>query len=193
MLAVFHLDNQHVFERVAANYGRIYGGRTPRPGFKKTEFKRRVAAAFAICNTLTRQQMPRPPSYVANLCEVPCRALLNLPSALNLGPAELERLGEEDYELAEARPQEYIDAVCSQLGIPFSLAGEARQLAEEAEWALHGRQPTVIAAACLQQSLADRGRLGVRIRREDICDIFTCQQRSVNQALAALRRRGGRR
>jgi hypothetical protein len=191
VLAVFHLDNQHVMERAIENYDKIYGSRRARRGFRKSEFKQRVACAFSICNSLARLQMPRPPEYVARLCEVPCRPLLNVRAQLNLSEEELGALRPEDYELEEARPQDYIDVVCSNLRIPFNTAGEVRRVAEEAQWVLHGRQPTVIAAASIQFVLAERGELGVTASGADICNLFDCQQRTVDKALNALRRGDG--
>jgi hypothetical protein len=188
VLAVFHLDSQHVTERALENYRRVYGRRAARQGFRKCDFKRRVAAAFSVCNTLARLCLPRPPSYVAKLCGVPTRPLLNLPLHLRLSAEELASLRREDYELAQTRPQDYVDVVCSHLGIPFSTAGQARCEAEEAEWALHGRQPTVIAAAAILRTLsrtlsaADLDR-----RRLELCHAFDCQQRTVSRALEAWR------
>jgi transcription initiation factor TFIIIB Brf1 subunit/transcription initiation factor TFIIB len=186
VLAVFHLDNQHVAERVLENYRIVYGGRAARRGFRKCEFKRRVAVAFSICNTLARLSVPRPPSYVARLCEVPTRPLLNLPLHLRLSAEDLASLRREDYELAETKPQDYVDVACSHLGIPFSKAGEARCGAEEAEWVLHGRQPTVIAAAAILRAL---GPEEAERRCESVCEAFDCRRRTVTAALATWRGR----
>jgi hypothetical protein len=186
VLAVFQLDNQHVSERVMENYDKVYGRRRTRLGFRKNEFKQRVACAFSICNTLARLQMPRPPEYVARLCEVPCKSLLNLPAYLSLEHEELTQLHPEDYELEEGQPQDYIDVVCSNLGISFNTAGEARRVAENARWILHGRHPTVIAAASLQVALTERGELE-RERAIAICDLFDCRQRTVDAAAKILR------
>jgi hypothetical protein len=190
VLAVLGVDNQHVSERVLQNYARVYGSRGPRPGFRKCDFKRRVAVAFSVCNTLARLHMPRPPSYVTRLCDLPTtRPLLNLPFHLRLERGELDALRREDYELRDGRPQEYVDTACSHLGIPFSAAGEAVSEAERAEWVLHGRHPTVLAAAAIQRVLGRRGELG-EARRAELCHAFDCRQRTVDRVLEAWDRLG---
>lgn len=191
VLAVLHLDNQHVEERAAENYRKIYGSRRQRPGFRKTDLLRRLACAFSICNTLNRLQMPRPPVYVTDLCGVPphpATPLLNIRERLNLSEEELRGMKREDYELEQAEAQDYLDVVCAHLGVAFNTAGEARRMAEEVQWAVYGKKPTSIAAAVLQTVLARRGELGGAVTREDICDAFDCRQKCVDLVLRDVER-----
>ena len=144
----------------------------------------RVAVAFSVSNTLARHGAPRPPSYVAFLCGVPVRLLLNLPRSIGLSSDDLQELSPEDYELGETTPQEYADAACAQLGIPFHLASEAGAEAERVEWRLHGRHPTVLAAAAMQKMMEQHG-LSAAESRARVCSIFDCRQRTVDCALRA--------
>ena len=180
VLSVFHLDNQHVSERALENYRRVYGGREM--WGREDDFRKRVAVAFSVANTLARLGFPRPPSYVAHLCDVPVRALLNLPRSLGLTEEELSRLRPEDYELRESSPQEYVDAACSHLGVSFSRAGEAAAEAERVEWAMHGRHPTVLAAAAIQLVLSQSGELSGE-KKLELCDLFDCRPSTLNSAL----------
>jgi transcription initiation factor TFIIIB Brf1 subunit/transcription initiation factor TFIIB len=185
-LSVFFMDNENVVESVLKKYNLIYGTRVQRPGFRKCNMKERIAIAFSICNTLANEEMPRPPQYIAKLCGVSCRQLLNTVTHLKLSEEELEKMKREDYELASSPPQDYIDVLCSHLGIPFATGGEMRAVAEEARWILHGRYPTVIAAASMQLVLERRGELNKTVFAEKICEMLDCQQKTVNLSLKAL-------
>jgi transcription initiation factor TFIIIB Brf1 subunit/transcription initiation factor TFIIB len=191
-LAVFHLDNDNVVERVLKNYQQIYGGRAQRPGFRKNDAKNRLAMAFAICNTLARDQMPRPPHFITNMCGVSCKQLLNIVKHLNLSRQELDLLDRQDYELANSPPQDYIDVLCAHLGIPFAIGTEMRIVAEDAEWTLHGRYPTVIAAAAMQYVLCTRAHIDGKIdfydKCKEICEALDCHQKTVSEAMRKIKK-----
>jgi transcription initiation factor TFIIIB Brf1 subunit/transcription initiation factor TFIIB len=186
-LELFHLDNEHVVESVVESYEKIYGARGEKNRFRKSDYKERIAIAFSICNVLAKENMPRPPHYVARVCEVPCRPLLNMIKEMHLTPEELVRLKREDYELQDSPPQDYIDVVCSQINIPFATASQMRRAAEELQWTLHGRYPTVIAATAMQLVLRKRGELERGFASVDICEALGCGQKAIDQAIAALR------
>ncbi len=187
-LSVFHMDSEEVVNAVLQNYWKIYGGReNGRKGFRKNDYKERVALGFSICNTLAREGIPRPPDYIARLCNVNRRAFLNLPSILALDSEELGRLRRRDYELKESEAEDYIDTLCSFLGVPFHLAGRIVETARKATEALHGCYPTVLAAASMQLELQREGLLETRVRGRDICELLQCQQKTVAKAIARFR------
>ena len=187
VLSVFHLDSEQVVEQALESYRRVYGRQERlRQG---DDLRRRTAVAFCVCNTLARLGIPRPPKYVAQLCEVPVRKLLHLQKSLGLSREQAGRLRAEEQELGETTPQQYVDAACAQLGIPFSRAGEAPAEAERVEWALHGRRPTVLAAAAIQLVLSQNGEL-TEGRRLQLCDLFNCRQNTVQRALSQWPREG---
>lgn len=194
VLAVLHLDNEYILERVWENFGRVYADRDARPGFRKSDFKERVAAAFCINNVLAREGMPRPARYVTELCGLDsARPLLDLTKSLNFDHEERLTLSREDYELASAPPQEYVDTLCAHLGIPFHVATQIRERVEQLEWQCYGQQPTVLVAAAMQMVLAQlggnnggggggNGDDGAR-RDEEICVQLGCSQKTVSQTL----------
>jgi hypothetical protein len=180
-LTPFGLDNEVTIELVLANYARIYGERRT---VQKSDFKERVAIAFSVCNVMARQHTPRPPQYVARLCDVPVRSVLAVCSSLSIGPEERRRLRREDYELEETAPEDYVDVVCAHLGVPFKTATDVRSVAERARWILHGRHPTVIAAAAarlvFEQEALDERLTG------SFCELLDCSERTVQHAVDRL-------
>ncbi len=189
-LSVFHMDTEDTVELALDNFWRIYGGRASgRRGFRKSESKELVAVAFSICNTLARQGIPRPPDYITDVLGLTPReksALLKIPAALNLDAEERVRLRRCDYELKNIEAEEYIDTLCSILEVPFHLAGRARETAQRATWLLHGRLPTVLAAASLQLELERAGLPNLRERRRAICEQLHCTQKSVSETISRL-------
>ena len=193
ILAPFHLDNDYVLERVCDNYEKIYGGRPARKGFKKTIFKKQVAVAFSIINTLSRLHMPRPVEDVLLVCGVRdeksnSRALLDVVKTLNLSEQELAGLNEEDYELADADPEDYVDVICAQLCIPFAVASTIHEIIAEARWMLYGHFPTVIIAAAIQQAVAKRPHLAAEAPPQRVCQLLNCRQETVNRLLPKIDR-----
>ena len=181
VLSVFHLDSRQVVEQALENYCRVYGRREKLK--RDNDLRRRTAVAFSVSNTLARLGIPRPPKYVAQLCEVPVRRLLHLQQSLGLSSEERSLLRSEECELGETTPQQYVDAACAQLGIPFSRAGEATAEAERVEWALQARKPTVLAATAIQLVLSQNGELSEG-RKLQLCDLFNCRQNTVQRALS---------
>ncbi len=183
-LSVFHMDTEEVARLALENYWKIYGGRqSGKGGFRKNQDKETLAIAFSICNTLAREGIPRPPNYVADVCGVSKEdrsKLLKIPSALALGKEELQQLRKCDYELKESEAEDYIDTLCSILGVPFHLAGKIRTTAQKATWLLHGRLPTVLAAASMQLELR---RAGLLVSERKICELLDCKQKSVSRAI----------
>ena len=182
MLALFHLDQRDTVERAKLNYVKIYGGRS----FKKNDFKRRVALAFSICNTLIRLKFPRPPEYITQLLGLDsCKPLLNIPKTLNFNRKEFAKLDREDYELQEVEPQHYIDTLCAHLDISFPHASKMYKLAEKCKWQLHGKYPTVIAAAVMQHVYKKDSNCTPR-KLSEICEALSCRQKSVNKTVLQL-------
>lgn len=186
LLAHVHLDNEYLLERVCELYRKIYGGRSQRRGFRKSERKERVATAFAICNTLRREKMPRPVEHVTSLCGLTkWQPLLNIPHHLSLSEDELRGLSRDDYELRYSSPEEYVEVICAVMEIPFKTRQDAKRLAREVEWALYGRQPTVITAAVIQSVMARKGASSDALRKT-LCDNLDCTQKAVDAALAKM-------
>lgn len=175
----FNLDNEFVLQRVLHNYEKIYGNRTVKPGFRKTEYKHRTALAFSLCNVLSREKMPRPIQYIVELFGLDTsRALLDIPRALNFGAEEHRALPLRQYELQDSYPQDYIDVLCAHLRLPFKIATAAREKSEEVRWKFYGHHPTVIAGAALQEVLASTPHSSELDR--EICLGLGCQQKAVS-------------
>ena len=187
-LSNFQMDTEEVVRLALENYWKIYGGRkSGKAGFRKDGDKERVAIAFSVCNTLARQGIPRPPGYVASVCGMPPEEhskLLKIPSVLALGKEELRQLRRSDYELQESEAEDYIDILCAILGVPFHFAGRIRSTAERITWYLHGRLPTVLAAASMQLELGRAGHLREdRVSAKTICELLDCKQKTVSGAI----------
>lgn len=179
-LEQFNLDNEYVLERVLDNYQKIYGGREVKPGFRKTQNRHKIAAAFSIYNILVRERAPRPVQYIADLFNLEsCRSLLNLTAALKITKSEQKRIPRRYYELQDTSPEDYIDVLCAHLTIPFDVASTARERAESVKWELYGRHPTVIAAAVLQEEVSTLDYPGLN---KKICFELNCRQKSVAAA-----------
>lgn len=193
ILDVMHLDNQHVRERVLNNYGKIYGRR--KKVCRGTARKENIAIAFAICNTLTRLRIPRPPEHVLHLCGLSSSTkfsknknsafIFNISKELKLSEAEMMRLKKEDYELAYAPPQYYIDTACSYLEIPFQQMQEMYEVALKANWTLYGKQPTVIAAASILHVLKRNGHWS-REMEQKVKDQLSCDVTSIRHVMSLL-------
>ena len=180
-LAVLHLDNEHVLNRVSENYEKIFGSRT---NFKYSTTKRDIAIAFSIANTLNRLSIPRPVGHIAQLCNVDVGLLLNIPKNLNFTKIDFEKLKESDYVLDDISPTYFIDTVCAYLGIKFNLASEMITKAEEVEWKFEGRQAHGVAAAIIVYTL----RKNKKSKKEndllnEVCDALGCLPRTVNDII----------
>lgn len=174
-----------MLERVIDLYIKIYYGRTRKPGFKKSAFKNKIAKAFAIVNTLNVEHCPRPMLSICKLCDLEsAKPLFNIVKALNIDESELSCLKSQDYRLVNPSPKDYIDVVCAYLNVSFKHASEAYQIAQSIEWKLHGRYPTVLAAACIQYVFDMRK---INVEKHLICEMLDCQQRAVNSALEYIR------
>ena len=184
LLSVFHLDGGCVEEDVLHLYCRLYALRR---GTRKSEWKKNLALAFCIARVLTRHKCPRPIDDILLVCGVPLADkghLLQMAKWLNLRKEELESLEPDDYEWEDTSPQHYIDTLCSHLGIPFAAASEMEEVARGCEYALYGRQPSVLAAAAMQVVLRRRGFLALNpALAEEVCKGLGCQQRAVNEVL----------
>jgi transcription initiation factor TFIIIB Brf1 subunit/transcription initiation factor TFIIB len=191
VLALVHLDNQFVSERVSEVYEKIYGDRRARKGFKKTEEKQRLALAFSILNTLNRQHMPRPVEDVLLMCGVSpkkenTRKLLNIRKTLSLTDQELRGLQEEDYELQDASPEDYVDVLCVQLGIPFAVASEIHATIAKAHWKLYGKRPPVIIAAAILHTVQRHPALH-HVSMQGVCHLLNVTQHTaVSKTVASL-------
>ena len=157
VLAVFHLDNSLTVEAVLADYKRVYCDRRPRKGFRKCEAKDRLALAFAVCRQLIRLGAPRPPTHVAAVCGVTDPGcLLKAGRMLNMSAEEMRR---ELHILPEAKPEDYVEVLCSSMHLPRRLACLARDLIESSRvrWLLYGRNPGHIAGGVLHSILTKLG------------------------------------
>lgn len=184
ILGVFHLDNHSVIDSVFENYSKIYASRTSGNGFRRSEAKRQIAIAFSICNTMAKMKISRPGCYVTDLCRVSPSALLDLPTTLCLSKRELEGMRREDYELQEAMAEDYVDVVCSHLGIPFHLATDIREKVQAVQWRLYGRRPNVIVAAAIQTVLVKEK--GWESKFEFVCQQLNCQPRTVRELMTCM-------
>jgi hypothetical protein len=178
-LSLFSLDNESTINECINNYAKIYGARKI---IRKNSYKNNLAIAFSICNTLAKEHTPRPPHYIAQLCNVPTKAMLNIVSALSITPEEKSTLKKEDYELQETCPEEYIDVICAHLGIPFHIASEGRETVNKSQRILFGRYPTVIAAASLEFVLRQKSCGSL----QRICELLGCKEKTVEQAIDKL-------
>lgn len=186
VLDAYGMDNEHVRGRTLHNFRQIFGSRAKRIRFRAADA--RLAAAFSLCNQMSRVNAPRPPAQIMDLCEVAnAQDLLDIPRSLRLTDDELRRLPREAYTWKEASPQDYVDVLGAQLGIPFAVVSRIYLIAEEARWVLHGRQPTVIAAASIAAGLTEMGR-------EELASLHTlsselsCSVQAARKALQALLR-----
>ena len=189
VLCYLHMDTQCLLEQVMRNYNLIYGCRKEGRGFRKCEKKARVAAAFAIANTLARERIPRPTSFISRLCGLEREgSLLDLPAALKMRDEELQALSPEDYELHHSPPSEFVDVVCAHLGIPFHISSAVREQTEKVEWAMYDRSPTTIVAAMIQKILTERRGRMCPVLAARLCQQLECAQSSVDSALEDLRK-----
>lgn len=185
VLDVYGLDNAHTRERVLYNFRRIFSRRVGRAHFRSHDVK--TAAAFSLCNQLTRLQSPRPPVQLCSLCEVNSNDLLDIPRRLRFSEEEKRVIPRELYELKEAAPHDYVDGIGAAFGIPFSTTTYLYGVAEESRWALHGRQPTVIAAAAIAIGLRELGE-DWRVDLNRICVELGCSAQSGKRAVESLAR-----
>ena len=193
LLAMFHLDNDYTAERVTENYQLIYGRRSSYTDigkrFRKTENKQNLALAFSIANVLSKLGTPRPVDSILMVCGVPQTRrghLLQIDKWLNLDEEEKNQMDPSTYEWEDPSPQQYVDSLCANLGIPFAIASQIEELAQSSEYAQYGRQPTVLAAAAMQTILRRLGYFsdqGGSLNPSDICEALGCQQRVVSEAL----------
>ena len=199
-LSQFHMDTEEMADSVLENYWKIYGGReNGKNGFRKSRRKQAVAFTFSLCNVMAKEGVPRPPGFVADVCRLKKehrKKILQIPKSLNFGREERAQLRRSDYELQESEAEDYIDTLCAFSNVPFHIASRIRETAQRATWLLHGRQPTVLAAASMQIELGRVGLLGRSVSARDICELLECRQKSVTNAIrqlvaAEFRRDGG--
>ncbi len=175
VLELFHLDNEHVIERVLRDYRRVYRDRPARRGFRKCEAKDRLALAFAVCRQLNRLGAPRSPAQVAAACGVEdAGSLLRAGKVLNMTKEEI-RSGLGD--LPDALPQDYVDLLCSNLHLPRRLGCLARSLLEttRVRWLMYGRNPGHIAGGVLHSALVKLGEARPGELAEKIAAHLDCQ------------------
>ena len=175
VLETFHLDNQHVVERVLEDYRRVYRDRPAGKGFRKCEAKDRLALAFAVCRQLNRLGAPRPPAQVAAACGVEDPgSLLRVGKLLGMSREEV-RSGLAD--LPDALPGDYVDLLCSNLHLPRRLGCLARSLLDttRVRWLMYGRNPGHIAGGVLHSALVKLGEARPGELAERIAAHLDCQ------------------
>lgn len=185
VLELFHLDNEHVRERVLEDYKKVYRDRPARRGFRKSESKDRLALAFAVCRQLNRLGAPRPPAQVAAACGVEDPgSLLRVAKALNMSREEV-RSGLGD--LPDALPEDYVDLLCGNLHLPRRLGCLARSLIETARirWLMYGRNPGVIAGGVLHSVLVKLGERRPEELSRRIAAVVDCHPASI-QSISSL-------
>lgn len=176
------MDNDFVLERAVETYDKIYASRRNSLGFRKSEYTQKVAIAFAITNTLIRNNMPRPIDYILTVCELESRRpLLHLKEYLHLSEKELEHLRKEDYELQDDNPEDYVDIVCAHLNIPFHVASKACALIASVRWHVSDRSPTVLVAAAIQAVLTEEQGVVPAETLASVCALLDVKQRSVTE------------
>ena len=183
-------EEEALARSVSSNFARIYGKRRPRPGFRKTERKRRAALAFSLHNTLARGGAPRPVDDILALCQVEAadrKAVLDIGRYLNFGAEEYRSLPESDYTYQEAEPDHYVDVVSAKLGLPFHVASLAHEKLSEIRAELHGRKPLTVTASALALALTEKGLYDPRLERA-LSLTARCQPRTIRAAIASWRR-----
>ncbi len=187
LLSLFQIESEHVLNEIMNIYRKIYDNRRNGDGFRKTFINQKIAFAFAICNGLARCNCPRPPKYIAKVCNLPStRPLHDIPKSLRMGPDLLCDLEEEDYVLQEVEPYEYIDPICAHLCLPFHTASKAVELCKKLRNELRGTSQTLIAAASLYLSLEEEGIITDKLTRE-LCQLFGCLDLSIRKVILRLR------
>ncbi len=185
VLDVLRSDCHRVRQTAARLYWKIYGGRpeAPSKGFRRSRHKERVAVAFAVCNTLAEEGMPRPVRYVTELCGLTSALpLLHLTKSLRLGEDEISGMTPSEHTLLEPSPQEYVDTFCAHLGIPFHVAGLIRERVGRLQWELFGRSPSVLVAAAATAVLRELGELSPE-RSRTLCSELDCSPETVEHCL----------
>lgn len=164
-------ENEGLRRRIEKKYNLLYRDRS-RPGFRKTELRARAAAAFCVMHALIEEKTPRPPDSIALAFGLERnKRLLNASDLLDLSSEEKASMKESDYTLPRIRPEDYVDVICSLLGIPFAAAGRMRTAAEKAEWIFSDRMPTTVCAAVMIGTLRREGRSTGETER-DICELL---------------------
>lgn len=163
--------NAELKRRIMLKYNLLYRSRT-RPTFRKTEFRARAAAAFSVMHALIEERMPRPPDSIALAFGLARnKRLLNAGDLLDLSQREKSCMKESDYTLPRIRPEDYVDVICSNLGVPFSTAGRMRLAAEKAEWIFNDRMPTTVCAAVMIGVMRIESGLNENIEA-NICELL---------------------
>ena len=145
------MDSEELYLNVMLLYDKLFANR---PNTMQSEAKSRIAAAFSVVNVLARESAPRPPEVIARAFGLnSCRPLLDIVKSLGLKDRELCGLKRVEYTMPNQAPQDYIDVVCAQLGIPIGIANAAVDASERLQWIYHDRPPTNICAAVLQAVL----------------------------------------
>jgi len=178
ILSKFHLDTDEVGRKVWEKYERIYENRKRRNEIHASENREKVALVYAICTVLNKERIPRPIGHIADLCGLSrhhLRRVLKIRETLNLGKEVLE-----DY--SDGRAEDYVNAVCAHLGIPFSVGQQAERMLErrEIKWALFGHRPHLLAAAVIDSVLKARGG---KSRIADLCRELNCGENSVKRIM----------
>ena len=184
LLSVFHLDGGAIEEDALSLFCRIFALRSK---VRKSEWKKNLALAFSIARTLSKHRCPRPIDDILLICGVPLSdrgQLLQMSKWMNLSKSEMENMDPNDYEWEDASPQHYIDTLCSFLNIPFHVASEMEIVAQNSEYVLYGKHPSLLAAAAMQIVLKKLGYLHREPQLADeICRGLGCQQKAITDLL----------
>lgn len=154
-LAAFHMDQASLAEKVLKNYKQLYCDRKPRPGFRKTIAKDRLALAVSISRQLNLCGAIRLPSEVADVCGVEKSSdLLHADVILNLNSEEKDM---EIHKFVDAKPEDYARLICSHMELPRRLGVVAERFLRCVKAKFFGSNPVHIAGAAYYSLMTKLG------------------------------------
>ena len=187
VLDQLRLDNDFVLPRVTDNYDALL---TNRPHVRKTDSKVQYAVAFSVMNVTTRECMPRPPQFILRLCglnEEDMRPILNIDRTLLFSREEMQTTPAQYFTLAEPMAEDYVDAVCANIGVKYAIATEIYELAAVMSERYPEKMTTALCAASAHLVLREHlGPLEGSEKSKVVQDLLDVNRATVRRLIQTL-------
>jgi transcription initiation factor TFIIIB Brf1 subunit/transcription initiation factor TFIIB len=176
LLGVFHLDNEYIATRVFNRVFKVYFSRVQQKLLQPTLRRERIAMAFSIASVLNEEAVPRPLSFIANVCGLPPderKCLLNVQRVLRLDfPASF----------TDARPEDFVSGLCLHFELPFSIGQQAERILSRSEikYGLFGHKPHHLALAAIVKVI---GMRNLKCSFNHLCTEIECHEATIKRIM----------
>ena len=176
ILGVFHLDNEYITTRVFNRVFKIYFSRVQQNLLHPTLRREKIALTFSIACVLNEESIPRPISFIANVCGLPLdqrKNLLNVQRELQLDfPAKF----------IDAQPEDFVNGLCVHFELPFSVGQQAERILSrrEIKYGLFGHKPHYLAVAAITKVMVLRN---MKCPFTKLCKEIECRETTIRKII----------